>query len=67
MSLPVRVLSLPHIKEALLLEMSYCNKKVIVSVIYRYPSQDNGELNLFLSNFEKQHQHIFKKTALLLI
>ena len=32
-SLPVRVISLPYLKEALLLEMTYNNKKVIVSVI----------------------------------
>ena len=34
-SLPVRVISLPYLKEALLLEMTCKNKKVIVSVIYR--------------------------------
>ena len=37
-SLPVRVISLPYLKEALLLEMTYSNKKVIVSVICS-PSQ----------------------------
>ena len=52
-SLPVRVISLPYLKEALLLEMTYNNKKVIVSVIYRSPSQNNSEFDLFLSNFEK--------------
>ena len=36
-SLPVRVISLSYLKEALLLEMTYNNKKVIVSVIYRSP------------------------------
>ena len=41
----------PYIlKEALLLEMSYNNKKVIVSFIYRSPSTD--EFDSFLSNFE---------------
>ena len=52
-SLPVRVISLLYLKEALLLEMTCSNKKVIVSVIYRSPSQNNSEFDLFLSNFEK--------------
>ena len=52
-SLPVRVISLPYLKEALLLEMTYNNKNVTVSVIYRSPSQNNSEFDLFLSNFEK--------------
>ena len=52
-SVPVRVMSLPYLKEALLLEMTYNNLNVIVSVIYRYPSQNNSEFDLFLSNFEK--------------
>ena len=33
--------------------MSHNNKKVIVSVNYRSPSQKNNEFDLFLSNFEK--------------
>ena len=51
-SLPVRVISLPYFKEALLLEMSNNNKKVMVSVIYRSPSQTNDEFEAFLSNFQ---------------
>ena len=51
-SLPVRLISLPYLKEALLLEMTCNNKKVIVSVIYRSRSQNNSEFDLFLSNFE---------------
>ena len=46
-SLPARVISLPYLKEALLLEMTYNNKKVIVSIIYRSPSQNNNEFDLF--------------------
>ena len=42
-SLPVRVIRLPYLKEALLLEMNDNNKKMIVSVIYRSPSQNNRE------------------------
>ena len=47
-SLPVRVINLTYFKEALLLEMDYNNKKVLVSVIYRSPSQNNNEFNSFL-------------------
>ena len=52
-SLPRRVISLPYFKEALLLEMSYNNNKVTVSVICRSPSQINDEFDTFLSNFQK--------------
>ena len=52
-SFPVRVISLSYIKEALLLEMSYNSKKVIVSVICRSSSQNNDEFDTFLSNFQK--------------
>ena len=46
-SLPVRVISLPYLKEALLLEMTCNNKKVTVSVIYRSPTQNNSEFDSF--------------------
>ena len=52
-SLPVRVINIPDIKEALLLEMNYNNKKVIISVIYRSPSQSTDEFESFLLNFEQ--------------
>ena len=64
-SLPVRVISLPYLKEALLLEMTYNNKKLIVSVIYRSPSQNNSEFDLFLSNFEKFLSDINKRKPFL--
>ena len=51
-SLPVRVISIPYINEALLLEMSFNNKKVMVSVIYRSPSQTNDDFDAFLSNLQ---------------
>ena len=51
--LPVRVINLPFLKEALLLEMCYNKKKVFVSVLYRSPSQNNNEFEVFLSNMEK--------------
>ena len=59
-SLLVRVISLPYFKEALLLEMSDNNKKIIVSVIYRSPSQNNSELDSFLSNLEQLSRDISK-------
>ena len=52
-SLSVQVMSLPYFKEALLLKMSCNNKKVMASVIYRFPSQKNDEFDKFLSNFQK--------------
>ena len=51
-SFPVRVINLPYFHEALLLQMSHNNKKVIVSVIYGSPSQNSDEFDLFLSSFE---------------
>ena len=59
-SLPVRVLNLTYLKEALLLEMIDNNKKIIVSVIYRSPSQNNHEFNSFLSSFEQLLSEISK-------
>ena len=52
-SLPVRVISLPYLKEGLVLEMNDNNKKMIVSVIYHSPSQNNREFESFLLNFEQ--------------
>ena len=60
-SLSVRVISLPYLKEALLLKMTYNNKEVIVSVIYRSPSQNNSEIGTFLSSFEKLLSNINKR------
>ena len=57
-SFPVQIINQHHLKEALLLEMSYKNKKVIVSVIYRSPSQSTDE---FLSNFENVLNDISKR------
>ena len=63
--LPVRVISLPYLKESLLLQMTYSNKKVIVSVIYRYSSQNNSEFDLSLSNFDKLLSDINKSKPFL--
>ena len=59
-SLPVRIISLPFLNETLLLEMSYNNKKIIASVIYRSPSQNNDEFQLLLTNLERSFSDINK-------
>ena len=46
-SLPVRIISLPFLNEALLLEMSYNNKKIIVFVIYRSQAKITMNFNYF--------------------
>ena len=51
-SLPVRIKTLPYFKEALFLEMIHNNKKVIVSVIDRSPTENNCECDSFLTNFD---------------
>ena len=51
-SLPVRVISLPYLQEALLLELNDQNKKIIISSLYRSPSQNSEEFESFLTNFE---------------
>ena len=48
--LPVRVINISYLKEALLLETNYNNKSVIVSVMYRSPSQINNEFDSYLRN-----------------
>ena len=45
--LPIRFSSLPYANQALFLEMTYNNKKVTVSLISRYPSQNNNIFELF--------------------
>ena len=47
---PVRIKTLPYFKETLLLEMVNNNKKIIVSVIYRSPSQNKCEFESFITN-----------------
>ena len=46
-------LSERSIKEALLLEMTYNNKQVIVFVVYRSPSHNNCEFYSFLRSDER--------------
>ena len=52
-SLPVRGINIPYLKEASLLEMIYNNKKGIVSIIYRSPSQNNCEFDSFLRSVDR--------------
>ena len=47
--------------KALFLEMIHNNKKVIVSVIYHSPSQNNCELDSFLTNFDHLLSEINKQ------
>ena len=51
-SLPVRVINLPYVQEALLLELNDQNKKIIISSLYRSPSQNSKEFESFSTNFE---------------
>ena len=51
-SLPVRVINLPYLQEALLLELNDQNKKIIISSLYRSPSQNSEEFESYLTNFE---------------
>ena len=51
-SLPVRVINLPYLQEALLLELNDQNKKIIISSLYRSPSQNSEEFESFLTIFE---------------
>jgi len=51
---------LSYINEAILLEMDYNNKKIIVSVIYRSPSQSTQEFESFLNNLQKLLNEISK-------
>ena len=44
----VRVIKIRYLKDVLLLEMNYNNKRVIVTVIYRSASQNNSEFHSFL-------------------
>ena len=52
-SLPVRLIILPYLQEALLLELNDENKKIIISSLYRSPSQNSEEFESFLTNFEQ--------------
>ena len=45
--------TLPYLKEVLVLEMNDNNKKMIVYVIYRSPSQNKREFDSFLLNYEQ--------------
>ena len=63
--LPVRAINIPYLKEALLLEMTYNNKNVIVSVVYRSPNQNNCEFDSFLRSAERLLSDIKKSKPFL--
>ena len=60
-SFPVQTINQHYLKEALLLEMSCNNKKVIVSFIYPSPTQSTDEFDSFLSNFHNFLNDINKR------
>ena len=66
-SLPVQVINQHYLKKVVLLEMSYNNKRVIVSVIYRSPSQSTDEVDSFLSNFENSLNDVTKRKPSLFV
>ena len=59
-SLPFQIINQHYLKEALLLEMSYHSKKVIVFVIYCFPSQRTDEFDS-LSTFDNFLNDINKR------
>ena len=60
-SLPVQEIKLSYFKEALLLEMDYNNKKVLISAIYCSPNQNKNEFDLFLASLEQLLGEINKR------
>ena len=46
-SSPLRVITLLYLNQAFFLEVANNNNKIIVSVIYLSPSQNNNEFELF--------------------
>ena len=45
--------------------MTYSNKNIILSVIYRCPSQNNNEIDLCVSNFQKRLSKTSKRKSYL--
>ena len=60
-SLPIRILQITTLTECLVLEMLYNNKLVIVSVIYRSPSQSSQEFAQFEMLFSQLLNDITSK------
>ena len=60
-SLPIRILKITPMTECLVLEMLYNNKLVIVSVIYRSPSQSSQEFAQFEMLFTQLLNYITSK------
>ena len=51
--LPVRVINIPYLKEALLLEVDYNKNEVILCAIYRSPSQNNSKFASVIRSVER--------------
>ena len=68
-SSPLRVITLLYLNQAFFLEVANNNNnKIIVSVIYLSPSQNNNEFELFLSSFRQLLNDVNKsKTSLYVI
>ena len=62
-SLPIRTLKITSMAECLVLEMLHNNKLVIVSVIYRSPSQSSQEFERFEMLFSQLLNDITSKKA----
>ena len=52
-SLSVTVTGTPYLKGGILFEVAYSNSKILLSTVYRQPSQTNDEFNQFLLTLEK--------------
>ena len=52
-SLPVSRLPNPYLKECLIFEVSFSNKRGYVVSMYRSPSQTSDDFNSFITNLEK--------------
>ena len=62
-SLGTKSLDVPCIIKCLLCEVSVQNKRGHVSAMYRYPIQNNDELDEFLNSFEKSSKQYCKITS----
>ena len=52
-SLPIIVLNISTLSECIILELSFNNKKLLFSTLYRSPSQSTEDFESFLENFEQ--------------
>ena len=50
-----------HLQECLVCEIAFGNKKCIISLLYRSPSQSSDDFNLFLETFEEVIDNVSNK------